>query len=240
VLCGGKFITIRFYPKEAYMRRTIQYLIGVGIVLLGCGAGLAVSLSPGGNVTISGSEVSSEVFVYQDIDRPLVLLDSSNDPVATVTVRDRVGYYADGDVTFERFLLNGPASPLAANPSIFRYDFSETGFTGFSTDVDFDPSTDDGLYYATNVSRTSDGNTVTFNDPFSPTDVINSGEQTDYLRVDTDAPYYALDAMVTVTGSIANVGLVHGSTEVFGPAVPEPSALAMLLCAAIPMMKRRR
>lgn len=198
---------------------------------------MAVPLAPGNTVNVSGSNYAADV--VEDVDRTVQLFDTSNDLISTVTVRDRVTQLAGGTYNFERFLLNGPSSPLAGNASILRYDVGTTGYTGFATDVDFDPTTTDGTAGPQTVTRSADGNTVTFNDPFQPNDVLTADTQTDYLTIQTDAPSYALTGTITVTGSVGG-NFVSGSTVAFAPALPEPAMLALMPGFAAIWMRRRR
>jgi hypothetical protein len=221
------------------MQSTNNYLKLMAVGALGLFLGsraLAVPLSAGGTVSISGSNYPATV--VEDVDRTISLVNSSNDVLDTVTVRDRVTQLASGTYNFERFLLNGP-SLTAPNLSLGRYGVTEAGFGAFSTDVDYDPTTVDGLYWPISATRSVSGDSVRFNDPFQTNDVIASDEQTDYMTIQTNATAYALTGSITVTGEVGG-SLVTGTVQAFAPAVPEPAAAGVISLIPLLFVRRRR
>ena len=217
-------------------------LIGAVVVgLFSAGTVWAVALTPGNTVSLPGNQYPVRTAV-EDVDRQVDLYTSSNVYVQTVTIRDRVTQMADGSYGFEPFLLNGSAT--SGNVNLVRYSLSDAGFAGFSTDVDYDNTSITGSVtpneYPVQATRSADGNTVRFNDPFQLSDSLAAGQQTDFMDIETNARDYDLVGTITVTGDATGVGLVSGSVKVFAPIVPEPGSAGLLALIAPIAMRRRR
>jgi hypothetical protein len=189
----------------------------------------AALLTPGSSVSTSGSNYAATVL--QDVDRTIQLLNAGNVVVGTLTLHDRVTQLPGGTINFERYLVN-----TSGDHTFGRFSMSESDFTGYATDVDFDP-TGGGSSAPSGASRTTVGDTVTFIN-FSP-DTLGPAARSDYMTNKTDALNYALTGTTSVAGELSGI-LVTGSVTTFAPAaVPEPAS-AGLLAAGIGILTLRR
>jgi hypothetical protein len=193
-------------------------------------------LAPGGTALIKGTNYPASVL--QDVDRIISLLPDDCpvgvgcDPLPGLFLRDRVTQLGSGTVNFERLLRLQDFVP-----SVSGISTSESGFSGFTTDAEYDPSTLNGSTHPTQVDRSAgSGDLITFSN-FSP-DSLGAGQNSDFLTIQTDATAYALIGTVSVHVTLGAQGF-HGDVPVFAPAVPEPASLASLLCCAALITQRR-
>ena len=69
---------------------------------------------------------------------------------------------------------------------------------------------------------------------------VAEGTVTRFVYIDTDAPWYALNATAIIDLSPAVNELAYPTFTTFGPAVPEPTAMATLSLAGVALRRRRR
>lgn len=206
----------------------ISYSCGLVIRGLLCALGVAalspramgVPLVPGGSVATTGTNYSATIVA--DVDRSIALLPDVCpfvcDPIGNITIRDRVTRLASGTYNFERYFQQGSSIP-SSDLSIVESDFA-----GFATDVDFDPTTLQGISHPTSADRSASGDTVNFR-AFS--DPIGLNEHSDFMTIQTDATSYDATGLITVHLNIGSAAF-HGLTDAFTPAVPEPSSALLL------------
>jgi hypothetical protein len=219
-----------FYSKTGKLSAIV---LGVASLAAAVKPALAVDLPPGGTVTPPNTNYPATV--VEDPTRTVVLTDAANDVLDVVTIRDRVTLLGTGTYNFERFIANGPGA-VAPNPTLGRYTFTETGFTGYTTSVDYD-STSGGSSFPTTASRSTSGDSISFG-LFSPTDTLTDGQKTDVMTNRTNATGYALVGTTKITGEVNGI-LVSGSVATFAP-VPEPTSLGLLGLAGLGLLPRRR
>ncbi|MDB5173701.1 MAG: hypothetical protein JWN51_2474 [Phycisphaerales bacterium] len=194
---------------------------------------LAVDLPSGGSVVPPNTNYAA--LVVEDPTRTVVLTDAANVVLDTVTIRDRVTLLSTGTYSFERFIQNGPGF-VAPHPTLGRYTFTESGFAGYSTSVDYD-STSGGSSFPATATRTATGNSVSFGS-FSPTDTLIDGQRTDVMTDRTNATAYALVGTTTITCEVNGIP-VSGSVATFAP-IPEPASLGLLGLAGLSLLRRRQ
>ena len=140
-------------------------------------------VAPGGTIAISGTNFPG--LVIQDVERSLTL---SNGTI--ITIQDRITQVASGNLSFDRVIRNTSDVPIVIK------DLVESGFSGFTTDVDFDPTSTGLVSEPHTAVRDGAGNTITFTQMTSPT--IASGDLSRFMTDLTNASAYALTGTTTV------------------------------------------
>ena len=210
-----------------YVVRASVVIAALTISLISTRAALAAPIFPGGLNVLSGSSYPSTV--VQDTVRIVPLL-SFGTEIGTVELHDRVT--ATGPtVNFERFFVN------TGNTTLSSPTLTSSGFSGYSTDVDYDP-TSPGVSHPLIALRSAGvGNDITF-DKFNAFSIA-PGEQTNLMTEKTNAAGYAPIGTTTITG-IVNGQYVTGSITTYAPSVPEPTTLSLLGLGALGLLARRR
>lgn len=202
--------------------------------VLNCTSASAVVLVPGGSVALPGTNLPG--LVVEDIDRNVVV------GPATFILRDRVTQNGDGTYNFNHF-FELVSNTLAANGyAVSIVSFDESHFAGFSTSVDWDPTTLNGTISPAFADRNASGDIVTFRN-YSPA-VMNINAQTYYSTTQTDALAYGLVGSSTIkiqmmlpTGAPGDT--FTGSVDTFAP-IPEPATIMLLGLGALSLLRKRR
>jgi hypothetical protein len=208
-------------------------VVALGVVL-NCTVASAVLLAPGGSVALPGTNLPG--LVVQDIDRNVTV------GPATFILRDRVTKNGDGTYNFNHF-FQLTANTLATNGYFVKIvSFAESSFAGFSTSVDWDPTTLNGTISPAFADRSASGDIVIFRD-YTPA-TMNINDQTYYSTTQTDALAYDLVGtcsiniqMMLPTGAPGDV--FSGSVDTYAP-TPEPATIAILGLGAVALLRKRR
>jgi hypothetical protein len=203
-------------------------------VVLNCTAASAVMLTPGGSVALPGSNYAA--VVLQDINRSVTV------GPTTFNLRDRVTKNGDGTYNFEHFAQLTANSFAANGYSVKLVSFEESHFTGFSTNVDWDPTTANGVISPALGDRNASGDIITFKN-YTPA-LMNLNDQTYYSTTQTNALAYALAGTCTIniqmmlpTGGPGDT--YSGSVDTYAP-TPEPATLALLSLGGLVVSRRKR
>jgi len=142
------------------------------------GQAVAVPLSPGGSVSLSGA--LSPGTIVRDSLVPFTIIDGSG-RTRTGFVQDRVLRRTDGTLSFQ------PRIRDVAGTSAFGISgVVLEGMAGFSTDVDYDPS-GVGFSVPTNCSRSGDGDNLNYSFSFAP---VFGGSSSKHFYAKTDADQF--------------------------------------------------
>jgi hypothetical protein len=198
---------------------------------VGARAASAVVVSPGGTVAISGTNFPG--LVIQDVFRSVTLTDGT-----VITLQDRITQVASGHLSFDRIIRN------TSNVTINIKDLVETGFAGWTTDVDFDPTSTGIVVEPHTATRDAAGISVTFTNMVSPalspspiaTPTSLSRAMTDL----TNAFNFSLTGTTTIDAFAVTGAPISGTVTTFAPAVPEPGSFALLGANSLLLLRRRR
>lgn len=119
--------------------------------------------------------------------------------------------------------------------------YTLTGFAGFMVDIDLLGDAD--FAYVPDISRSADGDTITFDYGFGGLNALTFGEGDTYI-LRTDAPYFRSDAVSETDVAIPTFGVeTLNATDILAPsAVPLPPSLALMggALALLAAVRRRR
>lgn len=210
-------------------RRIVASRVFLAVLVAGLGWGAsrasAVVLAPGASSALTGTNTPG--LVIQDPIRSLTLSDGT-----VIGVQDRVDRLASGNLEFDRVVRN------TSNVTITLVDVVTTGFAGFTTDVDFDPTSTGTVGEPHFASRSASGNAITFTQMASPT--IVAGNLSRFMDDITNATSYTLTGTTTVDALNVAGAPITGSVSAFAPAVPEPASIGVMGIGATAAMLRRR
>ncbi|NRA58689.1 MAG: hypothetical protein HRU13_11310 [Phycisphaerales bacterium] len=134
-------------------------VLSLAALTLSAGQAWCVPLSPGDRVTLPGS--FSPGTVIRDRLIPFTIIDGSGRS-RTGTIQDRVIRQADGTLVFRPSISGvGGTSSFGISRIVVE------GFEGFSTDVDYDPSSF-GSSAPTSCARSGDGDDLDYSFSFAP------------------------------------------------------------------------
>jgi MYXO-CTERM domain-containing protein len=146
-----------------------------------------------------------------------------------------------------RVFINMPDNPYGAGFLSFGYQifndgtsghslgrFTINGYTGFSTDVGFDPNYLGGTVAAFEATRQADGSSIGFTFLNAPVGagLIAPGTFSHVFVVHTNATQYTISPASVINGDIA-------VASAYSP-LPTPGAGALLALGAVASLRRRR
>ena len=182
----------------------------------------AVLLMPGNSVALPGTNLPG--FVVEDNVLPVVV------GPCVFSLRDRVTQNGDGTYNFNHF-FQLISNPFAADGiSVAVVAFIESGFTGYLTNVDWDPTTFIGTVNPLVASRSADSDVILFSQYDPP--IINLGEASYFTTTQTNAMDYDVVGTSTIVIVLLSptgdpLGQFSGTVATFNP-IPEPASLILL------------
>ena len=213
-------------------KRNPILFVALGILLVSAVAS-AVPLLPGNSVGINGTNLPGDV---KEDDNLSVTVGP-----CTFNLRDRVTENPDGTYNFNHHFELLSNDWAANGYFVSIVSFAESGFMGYSTDVDWDPTTNNGVISPFAASRDASGDVIIF-DNYDPA-IIGLNEQTDFTTTQTDALAYALvgTSTITIQMMLPTGGpdeIFSGTIDTFAP-IPEPATLTLLVLGGL-LLRRKK